>query len=178
MVITRHGEGTFKIQTGGVSLVVDPSDNRLKADITIKTKTELPLENISGDPAEILGSGEYDMKGVKIMGFPTVTSGQKGVIETIYEVNTEGLALLFLGNPGTLPDITVREKLGDVDIVFAPPGSAKFIKQLEPSIIVPTYVKNEKSVDKDFGQKLEKVEKITIKKKDLPAQPVVNFIHG
>ena len=88
----------------------------------------------------------------------------------------ENFVLVFLGNPTKLPEITILEKLGGADIVFAPPGSAKLIKQLKPKIIIPAFFKNSKEVAKNFEEKIEEQEKLTIKKKDLPTSVKVIFL--
>jgi L-ascorbate metabolism protein UlaG (beta-lactamase superfamily) len=175
MIITRHSEGTFKVQTGGVAIVIDPTDNRLKSDITLTTKTKLPL-GPSGSPAEIIGPGEYDLRGVRISGFLAAKSDE--TIETLYEVAAEDVRILFLGRPTKALDLSVQERLGEIDIVFAPPGTASFVKQLDAKIIVPTHVKAINQIDKDFGSKVESVEKLTTKKKDLPTQAKVIFINA
>jgi len=175
MIITRHSEGTIKVQTGGVAVVIDPADNRLKPDITLATKTKWPL-GPGGDTSEIIGPGEYDLRGVKISGFLAAKSA--AVIETIFELVAEEVRVLFLGQPTSALDLSVQERLGEIDIVFAPPGTASFVKQLEAKIIVPTHIKTAGQIDKNFGAKIESVDKLVIRKKDLPPQPKIIFINA
>ncbi len=165
MVITSHGEGCFKIQTGGVSLVVDAPDNRLKPDIALMTRAVLPLSYADARPEDLKGPGEYDIKGVEIAGFPAGDSGK--ALETVYRVKAEAMTLVFLGNPSKLPDAAIGEKLGPVDILFAPPGSNKLVKHLSPKMAVAAYFKNHKEAEKEFG-KVTGQDKLTIKQKELP----------
>lgn len=178
MVITRHGNGAFRVQSGDTAIVVDPEDNRLKADTTLQTGTLLPLSPFMGEPTEILGPGEYDIKGVKITGHRAIepTAGAKSV-NTVYEVKTEDLTLAFLGNPSGKPDIGLVEKLGDIDILFAAPGTGELAHQLEPKITVVTHVKDPKAAAKEFGAKIETIDKLSVRKKDLPEHPKTVFIH-
>jgi hypothetical protein len=179
MIITRHGIGSFRVQTGGVSLVVDPEDQRLKADIVLRTTTKIPLSEKPESPEELIGPGEYDIKGIKIKGYQASSKNEKGdMLETVFEVNAEDVSLVFLGNPKKLPDISIGEKLGDVDIVFAPPGSASLVKQFESGIIVPTFVKSKDKIDKEFLQGLDSGDRLTTKKKDIPLKTTYFYIDG
>jgi len=179
MIITRHGNGAFRVQTGGAAVVIDPEDNRLKADITLQTATPIPLADQPADPSFILGPGEYDLKGVKIYGHAATRAEMDAkMIYSVFELKAEDLTLAFLGNSPEKLNIQLVEKLGEVDILFAPPNAAEFVHQLEPKITVVTHSKDVKSVGKDFGGKIEVVDKLTTKKKDLPATSAVMFING
>src|SRR3989338_5848317 len=145
MVITSRGEGCFKIQSGSVSLAVDAPDNRLKPDIALFTHALLPLAYNHARPQDIIGPGEYDIAGVEIEGFPAVASGK--TLETVYRVTMEEMTLVFLGNPSKLPDAAIGEKLGPIDILFAPPGSVKLVKHMVPKITVAAYFKNHKEAE-------------------------------
>jgi len=165
------------VQTGGLSLVVNPSDQRLKADVTLRLAQKFPLPGITFSSEEIIGPGEYDIKGITIHGIPAAESGGD-ILETIYEVKAEGISLVFLGAPKKITDITIKEKLGNIDIIFAPSGSATLVKQLEPRIIIPTYIKSVKDIDKELGFKVESVDRLTIKKKDIPLQTEIIYINA
>ena len=167
MIITSHGDGYFKIQSGGLAIVVDPLDNRVKADAVLKTKTSLPLPSTQPLIPTMSGPGEYEFHEIEISGFPANTKADSKMLETIYKIKAEDISLIFLGNPAKLPETEIIEKIGDVDIIFAPPESAKFVKQLEPKIIVASYFKNSNSAEKEFEQKITIQEKLTIKKKDI-----------
>jgi len=167
MIITSHGDGYFKIQSGGIAIVVDPLDNRVKADAVLKTKTPLPLPSARPSIPTMSGPGEYEFKEIEINGFPVNANTGGKELETIYKIKAEEMSLVFLGNPIKLPETEIIEKIGDVDIIFAPPESAKLVKQLESKIIVASYFKNSNSAEKEFDQKISVQEKLTIKKKDV-----------
>ncbi len=164
MVINYCGEKCFKIQSGKVSLVVDPLP-RFKGDITLLTG---PWKDAAKEwppvVGQIYGPGEYEMLEVEISGWP-----MKGT-QTAYSLVMEEIRLCFLGDGGEEIDPTILEKLGDVDILFAPAGiSAKSIKQIQPKIVIPFYKKPEqlKEFLKEVEQKSEPQEKLVIKKKEI-----------
>ena len=187
MIINWYGEGSFKIQTGGVTILTDPFESnvglsapRFKADITLNSgpfpayKSDKEIEG-----SAVIGAGEYEIKGVEISGFAAGTG-------TIYVVKTEDLKLGFLGQ---LASVTLTENTMEMasgcDILFMPVGgepylepedAVKLIKKLEPKMVVPAYYKIDglkrdakelKEFEKEFGQKVAPEEKLTIKIKDI-----------
>ena len=162
MIINACGEGCFKAQTGGVTLMTGPFEgelsSRFKPDILIKN----PSSPISPFPAPsspfvVEGAGEYEIKGVEIF------SSQKGV----YLVKAEEMRLGFLF-PGEL-NLEKLEDVSDCDILFTPvtDQTEKIVKQLEPKIIIPA-TPNYHQLLKTFNIKAEPQEKLTIKKKEVP----------
>jgi L-ascorbate metabolism protein UlaG (beta-lactamase superfamily) len=176
MTITYHSEGCFRIQTGDLSLVVDPTSERFKADITLRTLTsssEDPM--LHKDPHELSSAGEYDIKGVRINGFQVPGVDKDRKIKTIYTVEWEEMRLGFLGHLSNMLEPEAFEQLGDVDILFVPLGSpylsgeiaAKIVKQVEPHIVIPGFAQNPKDLLKELGQSADPVQKLTLKKKEL-----------
>ncbi len=170
MVINYCGERCFKVQSGKVSIAVDPLP-RFKGDITLHTQgvssskfqvpsfTEWPPE-----PMHVYGPGEYEMLEVEISGWTNKDSS------ATYLVKTEEMRLVFMGEPMKELEPGFLEKLGEVDILFVQAGiSAKVIKQIQPKIVVPSYMKP--SELKEFLEEVEKKsepeEKLVVKKKDL-----------
>src|SRR3990167_92452 len=137
----------------------------------------------------INGPGEYEVKGVFIKGvasvssYPSINSGssaEQKKINTIYTVNLEGMNLCFLGALGsTEMSAEAKESFDGIDVLFAPIGGEgvlspaeayKFAVSLEPSIIIPMNYSEAtlKAFLKEGGdEKVEALEKLTIKKKDL-----------
>lgn len=177
MTITSHGEGCFRIQSGDFSLVIDPTSERFKADITLRTLTPLlepsagPLR--PGNPHEITTAGEYEISGVMVRGFQ-LPEKSKG-LHLAYAVEWEDMRLGFLGRASEMLDPETLEQFADIDILFIPldapylsgEAAAKIVKQLEPRIVIPTLSKNPKSLLKELGQTAEPAEKLSIKKKEL-----------
>jgi L-ascorbate metabolism protein UlaG (beta-lactamase superfamily) len=191
MVINWYGEGAFKVQTGGQTVSVDPFSNglglappRFTATLTVRTLLTLPLKANDGGEHEAVGPGDYEFDGIELSGFPLESS--EGVLKTAYALTAEGLRLGFLGHLAKSPEPTILEDLGSVDILFAPAGGAPFmaldalaklIKQINPKLIVPSFYKvpgltrKAGPVDafvKELGIESDTVDKLTVKKKDLP----------
>jgi L-ascorbate metabolism protein UlaG (beta-lactamase superfamily) len=187
MIINWYGEGSFKIQTGGVTILTDPFESsvglsapRFKADITLNSgpfpayKSDKEIEGNS-----VVGAGEYEIKGVDISG---LGAGQG----TVYILKTENLKLGFLGQLA-LNNLSenAMESLTSCDILLVPVGgepylepaeAAKLTKKLEPKMVVPYAYKipglkresmELKDFEKEFGQKVTPEEKLTIKIKDI-----------
>src|SRR3989338_6367420 len=183
MVINYFGGGCFKIQSGNLSLAVDPLNERLKPDILLKTASPIPAE--SGSVNVVIGPGEYELNGVTIRGFQVMNESTAKVIKTAYLVNMEDISLGFMGELYNVPDAELMEKFGGVDILFLPAGAhpyldvakaAKLIKQIGPAIAIPSFFKNAKDLFEEMGQKMSVEEKLTIKKKDIPAHDGTKII--
>jgi hypothetical protein len=83
----------------------------------------------------------------------------------------EEINLVFMGAPLDDLEPGQLENFGVVDILFAPAGvSGKVIKQLRPKIVIPFYKKPDelKKFLKEMDKKEETLDKLTLKKKDLP----------
>jgi len=189
MVITHHGGQCFKVTFGDLTLAFDPisKDSSLTpakfgADIALVSKNKAEyngLEEASyGEkvPFAITGPGEYERSGVVVQGFLT------GGFNTIYSVGLEDMTILHLG---ALSDKALskeaREAIGEVDILFIPVGGGEVLSSadahalatsIEPKVIIPMHwsgIGNPKSLEaflKEEGGADERVEKLTIKKKD------------
>ncbi len=200
MVITFYGEGCFKIQSGELSILTDPFDNqtgltppRFKADIVLKTITPASFfEKKETLPAgEIIGPGEYNIKGADVNGFLLAKESSAKFFKTAYSLRVEDVNLCFLGHVSEIPEPAVLEHLGEPDILFIPAGGAPFIdaksavkiiKQLQPKMVAPAFFKvsSLKRKAEDVNKFLEELngdkaknpevsDKLTIKKKDLAA---------
>ncbi len=173
MVINYFGDGCFRLQSGETSLLLDPNNNRLKADIVVKT---LSLPETPQNSNEISFPGEYEIKSIQIQGWPVQKESTGKILKTIYLVNWEDISFVFLGclSNGLEPEIF--EELTEADILFIPVGgghflsaelAAKLAKKLEPAAIIPSFFKNPNEFLKAIGQKAEVQEKFVFKKKDL-----------
>jgi len=176
VIINWYGGGCYKIQASGADIVVDPSTSpaggRLKGDLIIKTKTELPLDINGLSDTEISVPGEYETSGVKIKGvaIPTEDS-RENVLKTAYRIEADGLSIALLGDVSEELSEDALDDLGDIDILFVPgkPISGKLIKSIDPAVAIPGWG-DPKVVMNETGQKPESTEKLTIKKKDLEAE--------
>ena len=144
-------------------------------------------------PCAITGPGEYERQGVVIQGFlskskyPTSPKATQGAmaeyVNTIYSVELEDMTLVHLG---ALYDTELskeaRESIDDIDVLFVPVGGEGVLTpakahelavSLEPKVIVPMHwsgIGAPKALDaflKEAGNGSEKIDKLTLKKKDL-----------
>ncbi len=177
MVINYRGQNCFDIQNGEISLLTDPPNNRLKADIILKTSVPLAengLKNLPGN--EFPFSGEYEIKGVHFRGFPA-TAAEKNDKEakTVFLVEWEDFRLAFLGQISSTLSPDILEEISEIDILFMPVGekylapeiARQIIKQAEPRIIIPEIFKGGEKFLKLMEKKPEVQAKLVIKKKDV-----------
>lgn len=139
-------------------------------------------------PFAVTGPGEYERQGIVIQGFFSqskygLSKGQSEAVNTIYTVELEDMTIMHLG---ALSDTELskeaRESIDEVDVLFVPIGgdgvlspddAHKLAVSLEPKIIVPMHwsgIGEPKSLEaflKEAGEGSEKVDKLTLKKKDL-----------
>ncbi len=147
--------------------------------------------SIGGAPFVIEGPGEYEIGGVHVFGIQTfhdAAEGRERGLNTAYVFEIEDMRIAHLGDIGEekLRGETI-EALETVDILFIPVGgkktidgktAKKIVDQIEPRIVVPIAYKIpgwKESLDpvevflKESGAvKAERMEKLVIKKKDLP----------
>lgn len=197
MQITLFGLSSFKIQTKDATVITDPFDKsfgltppRGAADIIVLSENENPkissISGISGSPFTIENPGEYDLKGVTIAGIP-LKQGDSYV--TIYLIEAEDLKILFLAH---ISDFNIKqedlESLGEIHILMLPVGgesvmsaskAVEVINAVDPKVVIPTYYKSTgvttklDTIDKflkEYGTTGESMEKLSIKKKELPTE--------
>lgn len=193
MTISWFGLSSFKITSKDTTIITDPfgansglSPVRGNAEIVVCSDNQNSLINnfssISGSPFIISEPGEYELKGVFIMGSP---AGEKSSA-TIYSLEVDEVRIAFFGQvrQPVLND-SQKEILEGADIVLIGVGNdtvfnfeqaAKIATQLEPFYIIPhsfsipgikpNLDKIEKFI-KEMGGETQKSEKLTLKKKDL-----------
>ena len=167
------GGGCFRLQSGNTSLLVDPNNNRLKADVVLKTLVVPTLDSVEAN--EVSFPGEYELKDIHIQGWAVPKESTEKFLKTVYLVRWEGLSFVFLGHISDGLEPEVVEELSEQDVLFVPVGdhflsdedAAKFVKKLEPAVVIPSFVKKSDSFLKALGQKTEIQEKFVFKKKDL-----------
>lgn len=139
-------------------------------------------------PFAITGPGEYERQGIVVQGFLSkskygLAKDQTEAVNTIYTVDLEDMTLVHLGALSD-PELSMeaRESIDEIDILFVPVGGRgvlspadahKLAVSLEPKIIVPMHwsgMGEPKALEaflKEAGNGTEKVDKLTLKKKDL-----------
>ena len=202
MIINWYGEGCFKIQTGGLTLLTDVYESKIgltpprgKFDVELKTLVPWPVSHEEAAEGEIIyGAGEYEIKGVTIKGLPLLNESSEKFIKAIYKVTAEDITLGFFGHISEELNAEAYEIFADTDIIFLPAGgkpfinpesAAKLIKQVKPKIVVASFFKTPglkrvsadyKEFSNEIGQKPEALEKLTIKKKELAEQKTMKFV--
>ena len=161
MDITWLGHSCFRIKGKEVSLVTDPYDATLKypwpkpsANIVTISHPHPGHNNpagIEGGPILVYRPGEYEIKNVFIIGFPTFHDAAQGANRgrnTAYLMEMEDLRLCHLGDLGHTPSSKQIEELSGLDILFAPVGgvstidaktAAEIVRLLNPKIVIPMH---------------------------------------
>jgi L-ascorbate metabolism protein UlaG (beta-lactamase superfamily) len=182
MIVNYFGKNCFRLQSGEVSLLIDPDNNRLKADATLKTLVATAPDVLAEDlSSESLISfpGEYEVKGMEITGFGIPGESTEKFLKTAYVVNWEEMKFVFLGYLSHPIDATLMEEFADPDVLFLPIDgghflepeiAAKIAKQLEARIIIPSFSKKTDDFLKALGKKAESVEKFVFKRKDIATE--------
>lgn len=170
---------------------------RFGADIALVSRDHPDMNGIEevakqdgkgGAPFAITGPGEYERQGVVIQGFLSkskygLEKGEEDAVNTIYSVELEDMTLVHLG---ALSDTELspeaRESIDEIDVLFVPVGgdgvltgakAHELAVSLEPKIIIPMHwsgIGTPKALEaflKTSGNGSEKVDKLTLKKKDL-----------
>ena len=136
-------------------------------------------------PFVIRGAGEYEVNDIFIKGFSIVTKLKDGKKETDFQNTSyvfvlDGIRITFLGALSQMLAPEHKEIIDETDVLFIPVGEDGFLLNaydahklavsLEPKLIIPMDY-DEKSLPiflKEAGsEKVEPVEKLTIKKKDI-----------
>ena len=200
MIITYHGAGCVKLVAGETTLAFAPvsKDYKMKAVSFGADVAFVPLnhpdtngiEQVSRggrEPFAIRGPGEYEIAGVTVAGYPSVSHyGKSDRINTMYVLNFDSMTVLYLGalGEGKLP-AEITEDLESIDVLFVPIGgdgvldadeAAKLVVALEPKIVVPIFWGDVGDKDalktflKEYGAEgVKPVDKFTVKAKDAAA---------
>jgi L-ascorbate metabolism protein UlaG (beta-lactamase superfamily) len=184
MVINYFGNGCFRLQSGDTSVLVNPENNRLKADVTLKTLTATTPDAAGGAAGEPSGeivisfAGEYEEKEIEILGFPVAEESTEKFLKTAYAVLWEGMKFVFLGHLSKPMDATLMEEFSEPDVLILPVGgghflepevAAKIAKQLEARVVIPSFYKDPAEFVKACGKKGEEMDKLVFKQKDIVA---------
>jgi L-ascorbate metabolism protein UlaG (beta-lactamase superfamily) len=172
MIVNYFGDGCFRLQSGETTLMINPGNNRLKADAVLRT---LVAPNAVPPADEIVFPGEYEVKSIEIQGWPVPEESTDKYLKTVYLVTWEEMRIVFLGHISAIPGDEIIENISEPDVLFIPTGdhflsgtdAAKLVKKLAPAIVIPSFAKNPNEFLKALGQKGEMLEKLVFKKKEL-----------
>ncbi len=166
MVISYYGLSCFKIQSGDLTLALDPPSKesdlkppRFETHVVLSSHNhpshnglkELPGKKPDG-PFLISGPGEYEVEGLSVIGIQSFHDSERGKklgSNTIYKIEMEDIKLCHLGDLGTAevgPEVI--EAIGEVDVLFVPmggkdvldpEGAVKIVQELEPKVVIPMH---------------------------------------
>ncbi len=198
MIINYNGMESFKIQSGDFVLAFNPISKNSKLKVTrfganiaclsVNHPDFNGVEQVNSKSKEafvIDGAGEYEIEGVFIKAFQSVTEyeGEKRM-NTVYSVVFDGITIGFMGILGSNGiDGEQREILNETDVLFVPIGGGdvldaaqayKLAVKLDAKVIIPMCYKEhgEKDALKKFLKEsgngdVKAVKKLTLKKSDL-----------
>lgn len=198
MIITYHGGQHFKITHGQLTVALDPvskeskvKQTRYGADVALVSTWHEDFNGAdqvahgSAQPFVVKGPGEYEVGGMFIKAFEAPSAYDGVERTTIFTFKIDDIAVCFLGALSSEElSVEAKQAFDDVDILFVPIGgngvfdaasAYKFAVKREPKIIVPMHYGDigEKDALKKFLKEAgvegkKPVEKIVLKKKDLP----------
>ncbi|MDP3983333.1 MAG: MBL fold metallo-hydrolase [bacterium] len=215
MVIHYLGHSSFRIKGQDVSVVTDPFDPKstglafpkVSADVLTVSHQHTDhnyIERVEDSPFIIEGPGEYEIKEVRVIGYPTfhdATFGSERGQNIMFLITVDGISILHCGDLGhKLTDETLKN-MDQVDILLIPTGgiftidakvAAQVTSQLDPGIVIPMHY-NRQGLDQNIYKDLAGVEdfisqigekdvkpedKLTITKSQMPEETQVVVLNG
>jgi L-ascorbate metabolism protein UlaG (beta-lactamase superfamily) len=165
MQINWYGHSCFRLRDRYGTVVTDPYGDeigyslpRIRADVVTVTHEHPDHANvkaIKGNPRVISGPGEYEVKGIFVIGIPAQPPEirtQGGTRNTVYLFDFEGVTVCHLGDLRRVPTQSQVEELGDVDVLLIPVGGGttlgpakapEVVSLLEPKIVIPMHYRTE-----------------------------------
>lgn len=205
MQVNWNGLSSFTIKgkpiQGEVTLVTDPYESStglrfprsLAAGLVVEShdapeasNSDAINEEGEGKTFVVRHAGEYEVKGIFVTGISA--SKKDGTAHSIYCIDLEGMSVAFLGAlDRKLSDAEVAA-LGPIDILIVPAGggtvldakgAAEVVAQVEPRIVIPSYVNvkglkaklaSADGICKELAGPREDLNKLKITKTGLPAE--------
>lgn len=176
MIITYHGENYFKLQSGNLTVLTDPTNLRSVKGADVILSTRKPGEiGASGDSVWIDRQGEYEIKNMRIRGWSA--GGDRKYERTAYLLKMDEMKIAILGAlEKELNQETIRP-LKDCHIAIAPAGgkpcldagaAARMLKTMGSGVIIPSLFRDLKPFLREFKKtSCEPREKLVIKANDI-----------
>lgn len=182
MEIYPLGHASFRIKGKNATVVTDPFDPEMVGLKFAKLETvdlvtiSHPhpdhnfLQNIPGAPFVISGPGEYEVKGVTVVGVKTFHDDKGGTDKgnnTVYKMVVDDVRICHLGDLGHKLTDEQLDQIGEVDILFVPVGgfytinsnvASEVVAQIEPLVVIPMHYGRAGLNPKQFSE-LETVDK-------------------
>lgn len=196
----NFGQSSFRLKGKNAVVVTDPYDEKtakyprdVEADIVTVSHDHADhnaVAKVSGSPFVVNGPGEYEVKGVSVIGIPVWHDDKKGAergANTVYVIEMEGLRICHLGDLGHKLEQGSLDEIGSVDIVMIPVGgkytidakvACEVAKQIDPWIVIPMHYGGELAEVSEFVKEygkgtVEPVQKLTITAEKLPGEQML-----
>ncbi|GAI31494.1 unnamed protein product [marine sediment metagenome] len=205
MDITWLGHSCFRIKGSHATVITDPYPPDLGYSLgkptahIVTVSHQHPghsyVQGVSGGPKLITGPGEYEIRGVLVIGVATfhdADRGRKRGRNTVYIMEVDEVSVCHLGDLGHVLTIEQVEEINNVDVLLLPVGgmstinapmAAEVVRRLEPKVVVPMHYKTQavsrqlESVERflrEIGVKqLNPQPKLSLTKSSLPASTQV-----
>ena len=206
MEISWIGHSCFRLKGKFATVITDPFDSnstglklpKLSADLITVSHSHSDHNNpssIEGSPYLIQGPGEYEVKGVNVVGMATFHDDKGGAERgknTIYNITVDDVNIAHLGDIGHDLSSEQLEEFGNVDVLLIPVGgvytieahtAAKIAAELEAKVVIPMHYQVEglkyqlEGVDKFLKEMAKEsvtpVSKLVITKDKLPEESQV-----
>jgi len=175
MEIIYLGHASFLIKTKEAVIVTDPFDPqmvglkfpKIKADIVTVSHQHHDHNRsdlVIGDPLVIDLPGKFEKQGVKIDGYPSFHDKSKGAERgknILFNLISENISVLHCGDLGVIPNDSLLDKIGSVDVLMVPVGgfytlnsqeAVQLVKKIEPVIVLPMHYNRQGLNQKKFSQ--------------------------
>jgi len=192
MYIYWYGQSSFKLQGKEAMILLDPYSSRIAGLRGPNFKADLIILNNSTANSQakkdikegfiIDGPGEYESKGVFVLGIQTKDN------HLIYQIELEDIKIGYLGEINQNLTDSEIERIDNVDVLIVPVGgkkntlssetAAEIIREIEPKIVIPSCYQVpglkvqldpvEKFLKEMGVKKMDAEDKIRLTKKELP----------
>lgn len=157
MEITWLGHSSFRIRGKEGTVITDPmprKSGKLTADIVTVSHPHPghnQVETVGGQPRVLTGPGEYEVKGISIVGVQTYHDAEKGKKRgrnTAYLFDLDDVVVCHLGDLGHIPTSSQVDQMRKVDVLLVPVGGSatidsaqavEVISLIEPRVVVPMH---------------------------------------
>ncbi len=192
------GHSSFRIKGKSATVVTDPYDERVgkfPKDVTADIVTVShhhadhdQVQLVHGSRFTVDGLGEYEIKGVSIIGISTWhddKQGQERGPNIVYIIEIDNMRVCHLGDLGHKLSEAQLEEIGSVDIVMIPVGgvytidaktAVDVVKQLDPWVIIPMHYQKVDEFLKEMGKTVEPQTKLVISRDKLPEETQVVWL--
>ena len=162
MDIAWIGHAAFRLRGRDAAVVMDPAPSstgfrlgRPQADL-VTVSNDAPehswIGGVAGEPLELIGPGEYEVKDVLVTGVPTAGPPGNGDARrnVAFVVTIDDIVVAHLGDMGAAPSGDALEELNRADVLLLPVGgnghmdvetATKIMGLLEARLVIPMLYK-------------------------------------